>query len=173
MPENNDIYLDKKEKNIGNLNQYLTFKLEEEYYGLQLEKAKEIIKPPKITNVPNTPKHVMGVINIRGKVTPVIDLKEKLGLVKKNKNKDNKKIIIINIDGIMVGLYIDDVREVLSINTDQIEKSTDGNQSLEEEYIKGVFTSNDNLVVIINIEEILFDNNSLSEEVKDTWKRFE
>jgi len=168
MPENNDIYLDKKEKNIGNLNQYLTFKLEEEYYGLQLEKAKEIIKPPKITNVPNTPKHVMGVINIRGKVTPVIDLKEKLGLVKKNKNKDNKKIIIINIDGIMVGLYIDDVREVLSINTDQIEKSTDGNQSLEEEYIKGVFTSNDNLVVIINIEEILFDNNSLSEEVKDT-----
>jgi len=168
MSVRDDIYLDKKEKNIGSLKQYLTFRLEEEYYGLQLEKAKEIIKPPKITNVPNTPKHVMGVINIRGKVTPVIDLKEKLGLVKKNKNKDNKKIIIINIDGIMVGLYIDDVREVLSINTDQIEKSTDGNQSLEEEYIKGVFTSNDNLVVIINIEEILFDNNSLSEEVKDT-----
>src|SRR6056297_902692 len=167
MPENNEIYLDKKEKNIGNLNQYLTFKLEEEYYGLQLEKAKEIIKPPKITNVPNTPKHVMGVINIRGKVTPVTDLKEKLGSVNNHKKKDNNKIIIINIDGIMVGLYIDDVREVLSINSDDIEKTTDGKQSLEEEYIKGVFTSKGKLIVIINIEDILFDNNNPSEEVKN------
>ena len=171
MSERDDIYLDQKEKNIGIRNQYLTFKLEKEYYGLQLEKAKEIIKPPKITNVPNTPKHVMGVINIRGKVTPVIDLKQKLGLANGD-NKDDKKnldnkIIIINIDGIIVGLYIDDVREVLSINNDDVEKTTDGDRSLEEEYIKGIYTSTDNLIVIINIEEILFEKDKLSKEVKN------
>jgi len=167
MTKTDSIYLDKKEKNTETKNQFLTFKLENELYGLLLEKAKEIIKPPKITNVPNTQKHVMGVINIRGKVTPVIDLKEKLGLPQNADNEKYNKIIIINIQGIMVGLYIDEVREVVSINSDDIEKTTEGDRSLEDEYIRGVFTSKDSLIVIINIEEILFDKSDKSEEVKN------
>ena len=163
----NDVYLNKDEKTMAEMNQYLTFKLGNENYGLILEKAKEIIKPPKITNVPNTEKHVMGVINIRGKVTPVIDLKEKLGLPKKYIDEDSNKIIIINIEGIMVGLFIDNVREVVSIKNKNIEKTDEGDRSIEAEYIKGVFTNENNIIVIIDIEEILFGYNNSLEEVKN------
>lgn len=163
----NDVYLDNDEKTMAEMNQYLTFKLGNENYGLVLEKAKEIIKPPKITNVPNTEKHVMGVINIRGKVTPVIDLKEKLDLPKNNIDENSNKIIIINIEGIMVGLFIDNVREVLSIKNENIEKTAEGDRSIETEYIRGVFTNDTNLIIIINIEEILFGQNDSLEEVKN------
>lgn len=166
MSENN-VYLNNEEKTMTEMNQYLTFKLGNENYGLVLEKAKEIIKPPKITNVPNTEKHVMGVINIRGKVTPVIDLKEKLGLPKNDIDEDSNKIIITNIEGIMVGLFIDNVREVVSIDNKEIENTAEGDRSIEAEYIRGVFTNENNLIIIINIEEILFGKNNSLEEAKN------
>lgn len=153
----NDVYLNKDEKTMTEINQYLTFKLVNENYGLMLEKAKEIIKPPKITNVPNTEEHVMGVINIRGKVTPVIDLKNKLGLVSIKNKKQENRVIITNIEGVMVGLFVDSVSEVVKIKQKEVEQaSAEVDRGLSDEFIKGVVPSNNNLIIILNIEEILF-----------------
>src|SRR6056297_2349604 len=100
--ENNETAVEKK--------QYLTFKVGKEIYGLRLNQAKEIIKPPKITTVPNTEDYILGVINLRGQVVPVINLKNKLGLTEDTtvdiNQAKSKKIVVININGMLIGVYV-------------------------------------------------------------------
>src|SRR6056297_2701995 len=102
------MYKKVKETNNAVSKQYLTFAISGENYGLELIRAKEIIKPPRITNVPNTEECIMGVINLRGQVIPVIDMVNKMGLKAREKNYRNKKrIIVINIKNMLIGLYVD------------------------------------------------------------------
>lgn len=141
--------------------QYLTFKVGSEIYGLRLKQAKEIIKPPKVTNVPNTEEYILGVINLRGQVIPVIDLKNKLGL-KEDDTKDlskakNKKIVVINIKDMLIGLYVDGVNEVMNLAVEDIEGVADNNTGIRDEYIKGVSTFSDSLIIVLDINNLLFD----------------
>jgi len=152
---------DKKEK-INNVNdkQYLTFKIANENYGLELTQAKEIIKPPKVTNVPNTEESIQGVINLRGQVIPVIDMITKLGLNEKEKEgyKNEKRIVVINIKEILIGLYVDNVKEVVKLSDNEIEDVQETKKGIRQEYIKGVFTTSDSLIIIIDLDNLLFSN---------------
>lgn len=143
----------------ANQKQYLTFDIEEETYGLFLKDSKEIIKTPKITNVPNTADHIIGVINLRGQVVPVVNLKKKLNL---NKGEDEsfkeKKIIVTNIKDIIIGVLVDNVREVVTLNVDNIEEMTDSRRGLKEDFIEGVVNYDNDLLVIINVEKVLFSD---------------
>jgi len=148
-----------EEKKDVNEKQYLTFDIEEETYGLFLKDSKEIIKTPKITNVPNTADHIIGVINLRGQVVPVVNLKKKLNL---NKGEDEsfkeKKIIVTNIKDIIIGVLVDNVREVVTLNVDNIEEMTDSRRGLKEDFIEGVVNYDNDLLVIINVEKVLFSD---------------
>jgi len=152
---------DKKEK-INNVNdkQYLTFKIANENYGLELTQAKEIIKPPKVTNVPNTEESIQGVINLRGQVIPVIDMITKLGLNEKEKEgyKNEKRIVVINIKEILIGLYVDNVKEVVKLSDNEIEDVQETKKGIRQEYIKGVSTTSDSLIIIIDLDNLLFSN---------------
>jgi len=152
---------DKKEK-INNVNdkQYLTFKIANENYGLELTQAKEIIKPPKVTNVPNTEESIQGVINLRGQVIPVIDMITKLGLNEKEKEgyKNEKRIVVINIKEILIGLYVDNVKEVVKLSDNEIEDVQETKKGIRQEYIKGVSTTRENLIIIIDLDNLLFSN---------------
>lgn len=141
--------------------QYLTFKVGSEIYGLKLKQAKEIIKPPKVTNVPNTEEYILGVINLRGQVIPVIDLKNKLGLkdddIKDLSNTQNKKIVVINIKDMLIGLFVDGVNEVMNLAVEDIEGVADNKTGIRDEYIKGVSTFSDSLIIVLDINNLLFD----------------
>jgi len=156
-----------EEKKDVNEKQYLTFDIEEETYGLFLKDSKEIIKTPKITNVPNTADHIIGVINLRGQVVPVVNLKKKLNL---NKGEDEsfkeKKIIVTNIKDIIIGVLVDNVREVVTLNVDNIEEMTDSRRGLKEDFIEGVVNYDNDLLVIINVEKVLFADKK-NKEVND------
>ena len=163
----NEKVIDINEKKDVNEKQYLTFDIEEETYGLFLKDSKEIIKTPKITNVPNTADYIMGVINLRGQVAPVVNLKKKLNLTQsKDEDWENKKIIVINIRDILIGVLVDSVREVVTLNVDNIEEMTDSRRGLKEDFIEGVVNYDGDLLVIINVEKILFGDKE-NKEVND------
>jgi len=163
----NEKVMEIEEKKDVNEKQYLTFDIEEETYGLFLKDSKEIIKTPKITNVPNTADHIIGVINLRGQVVPVVNLKKKLNL---NKGEDEsfkeKKIIVTNIKDIIIGVLVDNVREVVTLNVDNIEEMTDSRRGLKEDFIEGVVNYDNDLLVIINVEKVLFADKK-NKEVND------
>jgi len=102
-----------------NCSRYLTFFIEEEQYALGISLVKEIIASMKITGVPKTPEHVKGVINLRGSVIPVIDVRLKFCLQEKEHDL-NTAIIISEIDGVSIGFIVDSVEDVLSINNDNL-----------------------------------------------------
>ena len=150
-----------KKESVATKEQYLTFKVGSEIYGLKLKQAKEIIKPPKVTNVPNTEEYILGVINLRGQVIPVINLKNKLGLkeddIKDLSNAQNKKIVVINIKDMLIGLYVDGVNEVMNLAVEDIEGVADNKTGIRDEYIKGVSTFSDSLIIVLDINNLLFD----------------
>jgi purine-binding chemotaxis protein CheW len=148
---------DKLNKKKGESYQYLTFTLTSETYGLPLRKAKEIMKPPRITDVPNTREHILGLINLRGQIIPVIDLSKKLDLGKVTKT-DNKKVVVINIRDMLLGLLIDETREMEEIYDDDIQQVAETKHSIREKYIKGVKNSGDELIIILDLEEMLFED---------------
>src|SRR6056297_1115397 len=130
----NEKVMEIEEKKDINKKQYLTFDIEEETYGLFLKDSKEIIKTPKITNVPNTKDYVMGEINLRGQVAPVVNLKKKLNLAQsKDENWENKKIIVTNIRDILIGVLVDSVKEVVTLDVDNIDEMTDSRRGLKED----------------------------------------
>jgi purine-binding chemotaxis protein CheW len=139
--------------------QYLIFKIGDGDYGLDLIKAREIIKPPKITTVPNSKEYVMGVINLRGQIIPVIDLMKILGLEKElvMDNKDDKRIIVVNLGQTLVGLFVNKVTEVVRIDQEKIERVAETKRSINQEYIKGVCNLNNQLIVILNLGKLLSD----------------
>lgn len=139
--------------------QYLTFNIGEELYGIKLMDNKEVIKLPRITSVPGTEKYVQGVINLRGQIVPVVDLKRKLKLSsdKKNTNEKNSRIIVVQINKMIVGIMVDKIKNVIGISEQEIEEINESKRGINQEFIEGVFSLADDLVVLINIKEILLE----------------
>ena len=137
---------------------YLTFKLAEEEYGLAILKVQEIIQMQAVTKVPRTPENVRGVINLRGKVIPVIDLRRKFGF---EATQDTEKtcIIVVQIsqgDGIVVmGIIIDEVKEVLDIRAENIEETPSFGASINTEFIMGMGKIGANVKILLDIDKVM------------------
>jgi len=150
----------KEEKDISEI-QYLTFKISNEYYGIKLVENKEVIEPPAITKVPNTKKYVMGVINLRGQIVPVINLENKLDL--SSENNKGQKAIVVEVNNTLVGIMVDEVEDVVGIDKKNIEKKKESKGGINQEFINGIFSYQDNLVIIINIRDVLFGDKEIKE----------
>ena len=136
---------------------YLTFCLEKEEYGISILKIKEIIGMMTITSVPQTPDFVKGVINLRGKVLPVIDLRQKFGM--SEMEYDDKTCIIVvelNIrDSVLhVGLVVDSVSEVLNIKEEDIDENVSFGVSVNTQYIQGIAKTEDSVKILLDIEKV-------------------
>jgi purine-binding chemotaxis protein CheW len=144
---------------------FLTFLLEKEIYGLPLKKAREIIGMMEITHIPRTQKYIKGVINLRGKIIPVIDLRLKLGIEGKAYTA-RTSIIIIEVDTgdsqRLVGMVVDTVYEVLNLQNDEIEPAPEYNAPLEKGFLIGIGKMKDKVVMILDIERILTHDEFLS-----------
>jgi len=137
---------------------YLTFTLAEEEYGIGILKIKEIIGMLPITSVPQTPEFVKGVINLRGKVIPVMDLRLRFGMPSIDYT-ERTCIIVVEIGGqagtILVGIVVDAVSEVLNIKGDDIEKTPTFGTKLNTDYILGMAKMEGGVKILLDIDQVL------------------
>ncbi len=150
---------DANEKTAADLaGKYLTFKLADEEYGLEILKVREIIGMMAITGLPRTPSFVRGVINLRGKVIPVIDLRTKFGL---NTTADTAETCIIVVDVtasigvVQIGILVDTVSEVLDILGKDIEDPPKFGTSVDTAFILGMAKTKGAVKILLNIERVL------------------
>lgn len=136
------------------LNKYLTFALGEEEYGLEILKVREIIGLMDITRVPRMPDFIRGVINLRGKIIPVVDLRLKFGMDEQEDTKETC-IIVVDLEKLLIGVVVDKVSEVLDILEDRIEETPDFGISVDTEFILGVGKCDDDVVMILDIAKVL------------------
>ena len=144
---------------------FLTFLLKDEEYGLEILKVREIMGVIEITPVPQTPAYVKGVINLRGQVIPVIDLRLKFSL--EESEYDQKTcIIVVDVKGIMMGIVVDTVSEVMDIETGAIEPAPSFGPKLKTDYILGMGKVNGNVKILLDIDRVLSsDDMSLVEKI--------
>ncbi|WP_462324323.1 chemotaxis protein CheW [Desulfoplanes sp.] len=134
--------------------QLVTFSIGEEEFGVEILKVQEIIRMLEITRVPKAPEFVEGVINLRGKVIPVIDLRLRFGLKAKVHDKKTR-IIVIEINQMIVGFVVDAVSEVLRIPAGTIEPPPPVISGLDSEYISGVGKLDDRLLIMLDLNRLL------------------
>lgn len=138
-------------RNVGG--KYLTFLLHGEEYGLEILKVREIIGIMDITKVPQTPGFVEGVINLRGKVIPVIDLRTRFGLPRTE--YDEATCVIVVDVGMLMGIIVDTVQEVHDIPADNIEPPPKLGAAVDTAYILGMGKVKDNVKILLDIDRVL------------------
>ncbi|MHB8880646.1 MAG: chemotaxis protein CheW [Thermodesulfovibrionales bacterium] len=148
--------------------QFVVFSIGKEFYGVGIEAVQEIVRVPEITEVPDAPVFLEGVINLRGKIVPVIDLRKRFRLKGREKTRSTRVLIADN-SGSLVGLLVDTVSEVLKIQPEAIEEPPQMISAVGVEYITGVAKMDAGLIIILDlkhvlrIEEITKAGNSLEE----------
>lgn len=137
--------------------QYLTFKLEDEVFALDITTVREVLDFTTMTKVPRTPEFMRGVINLRGSVVPVVDLRLKFGLGKTEKTVNTCIIIVeVNVDGetVILGALADSVQEVIDLGPDHIEPAPKIGTRLNTEFIKGMGKRDNNFIIILDIDKV-------------------
>ncbi len=150
----NDQLLEEEDTQHG---KYLTFILGHEYFGIEIEYVKEIINIQPIVEIPEVPTYVKGIINLRGNIIPVIDvrMKFKKDFVEYN---DRTCIIVIDIKSVSIGLIVDQVAEVLNIEDDNIVPPPDIKTGFQNKYIKAIGKVNKEVKLLLDCEKILNDD---------------
>ena len=148
---------------ITQISQYLTFVLDQETYAMDITQVRELLDFTKITKVPRMPDFIKGVINLRGGVVPVVDLRLKFGMPRAEKTVDTCIIIIeitIQETRTLLGIMADSVQEVLSMEPDQIEPAPKIGTRLKTEFIKGMGKKNDEFIIILD-NDMVFSTDEL------------
>lgn len=138
----------------NNIQQFVIFKLEDEEYGVDILKVKTIEKMTRIARVPKAAHYVEGVINLRGEVVPIIDLRKKFNLPKSIET-DNTRIIIVSIEDITVGLIVDSASEVIEIPKEFIEDTPELVGNIDQSNISSIGKVNERIIILLNIARIL------------------
>lgn len=136
------------------LAQLVSFLLSDEEYGVEVLRVREIIRMPPITKMPNTPHYVEGIINLRGKVIPIISMRKRFGLPEIEYTA-HTRIMVMDVNGGLTGFIVDGVSEVIRVRSSEIQPPppmVSGN--LDQEFIMGVFNHADRLLIIMDAEQM-------------------
>ena len=142
---------------ITETTQYLTYKLADEVFAVDVAKVREILDFTPATKVPGTPEFMRGVINVRGNVVPVVDMRLKFGLTKTEKTVDTCIVVMeitVDEDTTVLGALVDSVQEVFEIEASQIEPPPRMGTRWRTEFIKGIGKRNDELIIILDIDRV-------------------
>lgn len=142
---------------ITETTQYLTFKLAEEVFALDIAKVREVLDFTAITKVPRTPEFMRGVINLRGNVVPVVDMRLKFGMTMTEKTVNTCIIIVeIDLDGdkTVLGALADSVQEVIDLGPDKIEPAPRIGARLRTEFIRGMGKRDEQFIIILDIDKV-------------------
>ncbi len=134
------------------MNKFTIFSIATEEFGVKLDKVVEIVRPMKVMPLPRVPAFITGVFNLRGSVIPVMDLRKRLNV---QSASARERIIITKMHGEKIGLLVDSVKEILSIEEQQITPAPSIFQGLKPEYLMGIAKFDDRLIVILNLDNLL------------------
>lgn len=140
--------------NDSNERQLVVFRLADEDYGLNIETVREIIRLQAVTYVPDSPDFVEGLINLRGSVTPVVELRKRFG-VELTEATSQTRIVVVDIGGENIGIIVDEVSEVLRISEDAIEPTSAVITTEDSYYIDGIAKLGDRLLILLDLERVL------------------
>jgi purine-binding chemotaxis protein CheW len=144
----------KDRRETGELRQFISFSVGEEEYGLELLRVKEVIRIREITWLPKAPTFVKGIINLRGDVIPIIDLRDKFGL-ESRENTASTRVIVVEVDGRLMGMVVDSASQVVRIPADHIDPPPPVLGGFSKEFITGVGKLDDKLIILLNTDAIL------------------
>ena len=136
--------------------QWVTFRLDEEIYGINVMQVQEVLRVSEIAPVPGAPEYVLGIINLRGNVVTVIDTRERLGLSSKEVD-DSTRIVIIEADKQVVGILVDSVAEVVDLRMSDVESAPNVGNDESSKYIQGVASHDDELLILVDLNKLLTD----------------
>lgn len=134
--------------------QLVSFNIGSEEFGVDILKVQEINRMVEITKVPQAPSYVEGVINLRGKVIPIIDLRKRFNLELKEQDK-NTRIVVVDIVGSIMGMIVDSVSEVLRLPANTVEPPPDLVTGINSEYINGVAKLEDRLLIFLDLSKVV------------------
>ncbi len=155
-----DVAQDQIGASADELLQLVSFKIGSEEFGVDILKVQEINRMVEITKVPQAPHYVEGVINLRGKVIPIVDLRKRFSLEVKEHDK-NTRIVVVDIGGNIMGMVVDSVSEVLRLPSNTIEPPPEIVTGINSEYIKGVAKLEDRLLIFLDLSKVI-DVNELA-----------
>lgn len=134
--------------------QFVTFHLAGETYGIPILSVQEIIRVCEITRVPRSAAYIRGVVNLRGSIVPVIDLRQRLGFAHAPESSESRIIVVDGNPGV-VGMIVDGVSQVLRIGADRIQTASEWMSRLDADLVSGVGTLNDELIILLDIDHVL------------------
>ena len=160
MPQNRDtVSKDLNRVKAESLNnsdavvQLVGFKIGDEEFGIEIQKVREINRTTEITRVPRTPEYVLGVINLRGNVIPVINMRSRFGFNNKDAGKDSR-IIVLELKDNVIGILVDSVTEVIRLPSGTVEPPPNLSTNVETDYISGVGKLEDRLLILLDIDKV-------------------
>ncbi len=156
----------------GDGNQYLTFMLAGEEYGVDILRVQEIKGWDTVTKIPNTPEYVKGVINIRGTIVPIIDLRQRFGLETKAYGPTTVVIVLRvvgNTGDRTMGIVVDAVSDVYNIGEGEEKPAPDFGSEIDTEYVKGLATVDDKMVILLDIDRLI--NNGILAQIEETAEK--
>ncbi len=148
-----------QERNVNDeVIQWVTFKLDDEIYGINVMQVQEVLRLPEIAPVPGAPSYVMGIINLRGNVVTVIDTRNRFSLPQKEPD-DSTRIIITEVDEQVIGMLVDAVAEVVNLRSSEIETTPNlGEENESSKYIQGVHSRNEEILILIDVDKMLSES---------------
>lgn len=145
---------------ITNDQQFVVFKLDGEEFGIPILEVKEIVKNTEITPVPDSPLFILGVINLRGKVAPIMDMEKRFSLVREHQTTPEHIIMYEDENNNLLGIQVDQVLGVLKVNAENIKPTPKAVTSkIASDYLRGVAVIDDRVILIINLPKILNHEN--------------
>lgn len=136
--------------------QCVTFRLQDEIYGINVMQVQEVLRVTEIAPVPGAPHYVLGIINLRGNVVTVIDTRERLGLEAKEMD-ESTRIVIIEAEKLVVGILVDAVAEVVDLRMSEIESAPSVGNDESSKYIQGVASRDGELLILVDLNKLLND----------------
>ncbi|MGM0450544.1 MAG: chemotaxis protein CheW [Pseudomonadota bacterium] len=152
---------------VGDGDQYLTFTLGDEEYGVDILRVQEIRAWDTATPIPNTPPYVKGVINMRGTIVPVVDLRERFGMETLEYTQFTVVVLVKVIHGDrerIMGLIVDALSEVYGINEDQLRPPPEFGTVIRTDFIRGLATMEDKMVIVLDVDSLLGDDAGVGED---------
>ncbi len=135
---------------------WVTFRLENEKYGINVMQVQEVLRVSEIAPVPGAPDYVLGIINLRGNVVTVIDTRKRFGLIPKEMD-DSTRIVIIESDDQVVGILVDSVAEVVDLRVSEMEAAPNVGTEESAKFIQGVASHDNELVILVDLNRLLTD----------------
>lgn len=132
---------------------FIEFSLGKEEYAIPLLMVREVIPYPETTHIPNTPAHFLGIINLRGQVISIVDLRTKLKI--KSSESNEIAVIIVDLGGANIGIVVDSINKVLAFPSNEISEMPEVERQINAEYISGIYKKDSSLTILLDLAKVL------------------